>query len=63
MRVSAFDRNQWPLTTGFRTVTPKQFRMRDSDGLHIIRRDDCVVELDCTKISIPPMDVFLISRG
>jgi hypothetical protein len=43
-------------------VTPKQFRMRDSDGLHIIRRDDCVVALDSTKISIPPGDVFLISN-
>jgi hypothetical protein len=43
-------------------VTPKQFRMRDSDGLHVIRRDECAVELDSTKISILPIDVFLISK-
>jgi hypothetical protein len=44
-------------------VTPKQFRMRDSDGLRTIRRDECVVELDRGMISILPVDVFLISKG
>ena len=44
-------------------VTPKLFRMRDSDGLHTIRRDQCVVAFDLANISILPVDVFLISRG
>jgi hypothetical protein len=43
-------------------VTPKQFRLRDSDGLHTIRRADCVIKLDRAKISILPVDVFLISK-
>jgi hypothetical protein len=49
----------WPVIVA---VTPKQFRMRDSDGLRTIRREECVVELDRAMISILPVDVFLIFR-